>query len=839
MLVSRRATHGRLAEPRHAPEPDDFLQRALPERYTIRSGLGRGPRGTSFRARDVERERDVVVTRLRPVVSNEHLASTLRRLRDQRDSLDAPALPAWHDPVELEGFAPEGRPPSTVVVRDWVEGETAASTLDASGPLDPEDVLEWLDQLCDVFETLHGSFPRIVHGNVTPWNLVRRPIGTIALLDGATLVRCAPTIDDAVAETIHFGYAPPELFEGEHRPATDLFQIGTAALHLLTGTHPIDLPRRAGTVDLEAVEGVPEPLAETLEGLIAADPDDRWSSIERLRAEMPEALELGASDDTSDLKARTREVPENEFQQMMEPDDEDAGHTSERDEQTVSENEFQQMMEPDEDDEDDDLDVRSQSIGEDEFQQMMEPDEDDEEDSDARRETVGEDAFQEMMEPDDSDDEEELEPRERQLSEDEVRERMERFEEKVEADDASDGQTIDDPRREAVRNQLEEELERAARSEEDDAEDELEARPLEVDEASRRIQYQLESELGEAAEREREREEEKQVDGPPPGSSAIEALDVDDGTDDEEMEARRRKYDLGPSEEAVEEVVADRYEVVRTIGEGDQSITKLAWDRKRFEHVAVKILDLARVSDWDAIEGLEREWQLLSTLSHSAVPEGFDYIEDELEDGTVERAMLVQEYVEGTDLGTMIERGARIGEGEVRKFLGAALEVLDYLHGLNPPVVHRNVKPDNLIRREDGGLALVDFGEVQDPEEQLDRGDATLEEGDPYVPVEQQIGRAEPASDIYALGVTMIHLLSHVDPMNLPRSEEGIQFEKILNLSDPMERYLRKMTAREAENRFQTAREAMRALKAPDRYLDDEDDDSFLDSLGDLAFWSD
>ncbi|WP_438015928.1 serine/threonine-protein kinase [Sorangium sp. So ce315] len=203
-----------------------------------------------------------------------------------------------------------------------------------------------------------------------------------------------------------------------------------------------------------------------------------------------------------------------------------------------------------------------------------------------------------------------------------------------------------------------------------------------------------------------------------------------------------------------------RYVITRALGEGAQGHTLEAIDKRIGKLVAIKRFQIRGASSWKGVELAEREARVLASLSHPSLPAYLDHFE---EDGAL---FLVMEKIDGESLGAMRRRRAVLGRDEVVRFLRDASGVLDYLHGRAPPVIHRDIKPNNVIRRPDGSFAIVDFGAVRDrlrPE-----GGSTVVGTFGYMAPEQFQGRALPASDVYAVGATALCLLTGEEPEDLP-----------------------------------------------------------------------
>ncbi len=203
-----------------------------------------------------------------------------------------------------------------------------------------------------------------------------------------------------------------------------------------------------------------------------------------------------------------------------------------------------------------------------------------------------------------------------------------------------------------------------------------------------------------------------------------------------------------------------RFVVLAAIGEGSQGRTFDCFDRLEGRPVAIKRFDVRGASSWKDVDLAEREARVLQSLSHPKLPRYVDRFE---EDGAL---YLVMEKIEGESLASIRARGATLSEEEIFRLLQDAGQVLDYLHGRAPPVIHRDLKPGNVIRRPDGSFAFVDFGAVRDrlrPE-----GGSTIVGTFGYMAPEQFQGRALPASDVYAVGATALAMLTGRQPEDLP-----------------------------------------------------------------------
>jgi len=141
------------------------------------------------------------------------------------------------------------------------------------------------------------------------------------------------------------------------------------------------------------------------------------------------------------------------------------------------------------------------------------------------------------------------------------------------------------------------------------------------------------------------------------------------------------------------------------------------------------------------------------------------------------------------------------------------LKILIYLHELSPSLLHRDIKPSNIIWGKNRQVYLVDFGAVQE-RAKAEGATFTVVGTGGYAPPEQLWGRAVPASDLYAVGATLIHLLTGSAPVDLPQREMRLQFRDQVSLSPSLAHWLETLIDPAPELRFSNAREALEALQA-------------------------
>jgi serine/threonine protein kinase len=286
-----------------------------------------------------------------------------------------------------------------------------------------------------------------------------------------------------------------------------------------------------------------------------------------------------------------------------------------------------------------------------------------------------------------------------------------------------------------------------------------------------------------------------------------------------------------------------RYSLLRKLGEGSQGQTYEAMDhgvgpaaRKRAARgapladqfsryvraqksggevpqdarlVAIKCFRVAAAKSWKDVELAARAATTLASLDHPKLPRYFEHFE---EDGAL---YLVMEKVEGESLASLRAQKRRMSVVEVTRMLEDLADALGYLHGRAPYVVHRDIKPGNVIRRPDGSFALVDFGAVRDRLKPA--GGSTVVGTFGYMAPEQFQGRASPASDVYGLGATAITMLTGVDPEDLPHVGLGIDVGKALPAGTPVAlvRTLTAMLVPDPDARAKSADEVLALLRGP------------------------
>ena len=260
------------------------------------------------------------------------------------------------------------------------------------------------------------------------------------------------------------------------------------------------------------------------------------------------------------------------------------------------------------------------------------------------------------------------------------------------------------------------------------------------------------------------------------------------------------------------DILQKRYQIEEKLG---HNIAHEVWlarniQIKPTESVVVKVLSTGGVTQWDEFKLFEREAKILKQLNHPYIPRYLDYFPL---NEPIKGFVLVQEYIQGESFKDLNLQEKRFTESQIKEIAEKIINILIYLHELNPPVLHRDIKPSNLICGKDGHIYLIDFGAVQ-YRAAVEGSTFTVVGTYGYTPIEQFGGRAVAASDIYALGTTLVHLLTGIPPADLPQEDFKIKFADRVNLSPNLVRWLGKAIEPDIKKRFDSAKVALSALQS-------------------------
>lgn len=257
-----------------------------------------------------------------------------------------------------------------------------------------------------------------------------------------------------------------------------------------------------------------------------------------------------------------------------------------------------------------------------------------------------------------------------------------------------------------------------------------------------------------------------------------------------------------------------RYEIIDKIAAGGQAVTYLAktnilTDAER----ALKLPPLVVLKEFilpvrggtdirrRALENIDHEAIMLSQLNH---PQIVKLLESFLDS---QRAYLVLEHIDGDSLRKLTLEAGPLPQEQVQDLALEMCEILSYLHNQEPPIIHRDFTPDNLLLGNDGSLTLIDFNVA----EQLESGNTKTVVGKHcYIPPEQFRGHPTIQSDIYGLGGTLFWLLTGNDPEPITTSHPRAV---VANISEAMDAIVARATSVAASQRYSTVTEIQKDLE--------------------------
>jgi serine/threonine protein kinase len=226
------------------------------------------------------------------------------------------------------------------------------------------------------------------------------------------------------------------------------------------------------------------------------------------------------------------------------------------------------------------------------------------------------------------------------------------------------------------------------------------------------------------------------------------------------------------------------------VGDGRSGTTWRGVREADGEVCAIKELPFRRAHTAKERQLIAREADVLRQLDHPGIPRLHETFL--LGKGPGRALYIVQEFVDGMTLAEELA-DHRFEESEVNAILVELLAILQYLHGLSPPVIHRDIKPQNVMRAGDGHLVLVDFGAVRDVIRDPDLGGSTVAGTFGYMAPEQFSGDATPGSDLYGLGATAVALLTRRDPHTLQDWAQRTRWRQHAQVSDGLANVLSAM----------------------------------------------
>jgi serine/threonine-protein kinase len=254
-----------------------------------------------------------------------------------------------------------------------------------------------------------------------------------------------------------------------------------------------------------------------------------------------------------------------------------------------------------------------------------------------------------------------------------------------------------------------------------------------------------------------------------------------------------------------------QYQVLRTLGQGGMGTTFIACEQTKINarHPQLLVLkemnaDMAKIAK--AQELFEREARTLRMLHHPGIPKYYDFF---VEAG---KKYLAMELIHGEDLEKRIYQQGPVTPASAIAWMIQTCDVLDYIHSQEPPLIHRDIKPANLmVRTSDKRIVVLDFGAVKETGTAL--GTRIGAEG--YCAPEQERGQPLTQSDLYAIGPTLIFLLTGETPFKYYRQRGrgyGFQVESVPTITPQLRTVIERVTEPLPRDRYASARELAAAL---------------------------
>lgn len=256
-------------------------------------------------------------------------------------------------------------------------------------------------------------------------------------------------------------------------------------------------------------------------------------------------------------------------------------------------------------------------------------------------------------------------------------------------------------------------------------------------------------------------------------------------------------------------VIDGKYEILKEIGRGGMSIVYLAMDKRLNKQWAVKEIRKkgSGKNDEIVVNSLLAEANMMKKLDHPSLPRIVDIIDNGI------TIYVVMDYIEGESLDKILGEYGAQPEDMVVGWAKQLCDALSYLHSQKPSIIYRDMKPANVMLKPEGNIKIIDFGIAREYKEQ-NLADTTVLGTKGYAPPEQYSGQTDPRSDIFALGMTMHHLLTGVDPRNGEPYAPVRQWNP--ELSEGIEIIIDRCVEPAAENRYQNCADLLYDLEHPE-----------------------
>jgi serine/threonine protein kinase len=254
------------------------------------------------------------------------------------------------------------------------------------------------------------------------------------------------------------------------------------------------------------------------------------------------------------------------------------------------------------------------------------------------------------------------------------------------------------------------------------------------------------------------------------------------------------------------EYLGNRFKVMEKINSGEYLDDFLGMD---FQSASTKVLmRKVRISSEDTrnCETITKEFDSLKGLNIPGIPR---FIDGDAQMATTNEIWLIHEYFESTTLKDSIARGDAFPMEQVFYITEELLKILDSLRSPYPPIIHRSINPENIIFDKSGNVYLSGFGDIK----------AIMAKNNSFAPKVVDVYVAPeytdfltPKSDLYSLGVTLLHMILGIDPASLPRMGKKIQIPKDFSFDKNYIKFIDMMIDPNQNSRFRDTKMAIEVL---------------------------
>ena len=260
---------------------------------------------------------------------------------------------------------------------------------------------------------------------------------------------------------------------------------------------------------------------------------------------------------------------------------------------------------------------------------------------------------------------------------------------------------------------------------------------------------------------------------------------------------------------SIGQIIDDKYEILKLIGQGGMSKVYLAMDKRLNKQWAVKeIQKKARDKNNEVvIQSAIAEANMIKQLDHPSIVRIVDIIENP------DVIYIIEDYIEGETLNTILENNGAQPQELVIEWAMQICEALEYLHTRKPPIIYRDMKPANVMLKPDGNIKIIDFGIAREYKDQSLADTVSL--GTKGYAAPEQFGgkgQTDARTDVYCLGVTLYHLVTGHSPCEPPYEIYPIRHWNP-QLDPGLEAIIEKCTQLNPNDRYQSCAELLYALQ--------------------------